>query len=100
MATCLGQPAAAGESDAAREAVRVIYADLDLTSAHDAQVMLGRLHDAALDVCGASRASLSEYRWAVGRSECVRTSMNQAVANVRSPVLSELYARETTPATE
>jgi UrcA family protein len=82
-------PALAGESDAALEAVRVSYRDLDLTKAHDSAVMMDRLREAALQACGASRASLMEFRWATRRSACYKESLARAVADLHAPLLGQ-----------
>jgi UrcA family protein len=73
------------------EAAPVPYADLDLASHNGAAAMLDRLHRAAMDVCGAPTFSLRDYRWAVGRSGCVRASMDRAVAELGAPTVSQLY---------
>jgi len=54
--------------------------------------MLDRLHRAAMDACGASSFSLTDYRWAVARSACVRASMARAAAELDAPTVSQLYA--------
>jgi UrcA family protein len=89
-----GQAAVAGESDAALEAVRVSYADLNLGNPADSAVMLDRLRGAAMEACGAPVQSVKDWRWAVRRSDCFRQSMARAVADLHSPALSQAYDRQ------
>ena len=97
MITAAGSAAAQSESAAARSvfesptAVAVKYSDLDLSSRRDSVVMLGRLHEAALNACGASEFSVSDYRRAIERSSCFRGSMDRAVAAVGAPTVTHLY---------
>ena len=93
-----GAAAAQSESAAARSlfdremvAVHVGYGDLDLSSQGGAAIMLGRLHHAAMNACGASDFSVKDYRWSVARSACVHRSMDQAVAALDAPAVSQLY---------
>jgi len=83
-----------GEGASALEAVRVSYADLNLHRTHDSAVMLQRLHNAALEVCGASSFSLKDYRWAVERSNCFKTSLARAVSDLHSEGLSQARDRQ------
>jgi UrcA family protein len=80
---------------AAREVhqVRVIYADLDVSTPEGASALVGRLHNAALVACGASEFSIPEYRRSVERSDCFRDSMGRAVAEVGAPAVTRLYHR-------
>jgi UrcA family protein len=89
-----GSAAIAGESDAAREAVRVSYADLNLSNPADSAVMLERLRGAALEACGAPVQSVKDWRWAVRRSDCFEQSMARAVTQLHSPALSQAYSRQ------
>jgi len=89
--------AASGEGAAALDAVRVSYADLNLQNAHDSAVMTQRLSNAAMEVCGASSFSLSEYRWAVAHSDCYKTSMARAVSDMHALALGparDIQARD------
>ena|SRR5579875_2096896 len=72
-------------------AVAVTARDLDLNNPSDANRMLGRLGDAALEACGASPFSLPQYRDAVRRSDCYRNGVDQAVASLDAPALSDAY---------
>jgi UrcA family protein len=97
-----GSAVAQSESAAARSvfesptAVAVKYGDLDLSTRHGSMVMLGRLHVAALNACGASAFSVPDYRWAVERSACYRQSMDRAVADVGMPMVAQLYSNRRT----
>ena len=83
---------AAGPNEVARSVV-VRYADLDLSSPKDAHTLFDRLHRAARSVCtnigvqDGDLAALSQYY------RCVRQAMANAVANVSSERLTEVYAR-------
>ena len=97
MIAAAGSAAAQSESAAARSvfgtptAVAVKYSDLDLGSRQGSVVMLGRLHEAALNACGSSEFSVPDYRRAVERSDCYRESMDRAVADVGAPTVTHLY---------
>ena len=95
-AAVAGSAMAQGESTAARSiyqevAVPVTYGDIDLSSQDGATTMLHRLHDAALNACGADDASVSPYKWAVRRSACFHASMDRAVASLDAPTVTQLY---------
>lgn len=96
-AAVAGSAMAQGESTAARSifqevAVPVTYGDLDLSSQDGASIMLHRLHDAALNACGADDGSVAPYKWAVRRSACYHRSMDRAVAALDAPTVSQLYS--------
>jgi UrcA family protein len=73
--------------------VVVRYTDLDLSRPRDARVLYDRIHAAARLVCRnvgdetADLARLSEYR------RCVHQAVANAVANVSSTEVTQLYAR-------
>ena len=96
-AAMAGAAMAQTEADAARSVYRepvsvaVHYGDLDLSNPDGASVMLHRLHDAALNACGADDASVSDYKWSVHRSACYHQSMDRAVADLGAPAVSQLY---------
>lgn len=75
--------------------VKVSYHDLDLTQPKDAAVMLQRLDRAGLEACGASSFSFRDYREAVRRSDCYKHAVNQAVTDLRSATVSEMYSSAT-----
>ncbi len=74
-------------------AVAVRYQDLDLNRRADAHVVLGRISDAALEACGASSFSLPDYRASVQRSDCFRRGVQQAVAAINAPEVTNIYNR-------
>jgi UrcA family protein len=92
-----GSAAAQSESAAARSvfetptAVAVKYGDLDLNTQRGSVVMLGRLHEAALNACGADEFSFADVRRAVARSACFEGSMTRAVADLDAPLVTQLY---------
>lgn len=72
-------------------AVLVRYQDLDLAKTQDAERLLWRIKNAALDACGAPDGSLREYRAAVAGGECFKAGVARAVAEVNAPALNRLY---------
>jgi len=92
-----GSAVAQSESAAARSvfgsptAVAVKYGDLDLGSRRGSVVMIGRLHEAALNACGADEFSFADVRRAVARSTCFEDSMTRAVADLDAPLVTQLY---------
>ncbi|HLZ83640.1 MAG TPA: UrcA family protein [Caulobacteraceae bacterium] len=76
-------------------AVEVRFNDLDLNRPSDAVVMLGRLDQAALQACGASRFSLREYQQSIRWSRCYADGMGRAVSELNAPALTAAYERET-----
>ena len=94
LALALALPAgghAASMAAATRTAVRVPVRGLDLDQPAGAARMLRRLDEAAMEACGASPFSWSEYRWAVRRSECHAASLDRAVAELDAPAVTALY---------
>lgn len=67
------------------------YGDLDLNRASDAKIMVRRLDRAALEACGASRASFRDYRTAVQRGDCYKDGMRQALADLNAPAVTQAY---------
>ena len=92
MALGLAAPAMA-ESLTTTTAVR--HADLDLSQAAAAHVMLERLDAAAARVCGASPFSLREVKAEVRRTSCYRDSLSQAVASLDAPAVTAAYKART-----
>lgn len=62
----------------------------------EARIVLRRLGNAALEVCGADTHSLAVVKAMVRHSHCWKQSMARAVAQVESPILLALFRR--TPA--
>jgi UrcA family protein len=77
----------------AAERSRVTYADLDLTSPRGAHLMLGRIDQAAVAVCGGGRASLREVNQAVRRTACWRDALDDAVASLDAPQVTQAWRR-------
>lgn len=90
IAPAVGHAASSSSVDTVGDAsaVRVSYRDLDLNQPRDAHILLTRIHQAALESCGASAFSLREYRQAVQHSACYANSTERAVAAVNMPVVS------------
>jgi len=95
MALALAAPMAvrAQSADENIPTARASYAGLDLSREQDAQLMLNRVNNAALQACGASQESFSEYQAAVQRSDCYQEGVSQAVAQLNAPEVSRLYRR-------
>jgi len=64
-------------------------------SEQEARILLERVKMAATEACGASKFSVVEYSRAVRRSPCWQQSVSEAVAHIASPILSDVYGRET-----
>lgn len=94
LALAIAAPVAAQATPAEQltTSVAVSQRGLDLTRRHDARVMLRRLDQAALSVCGASHFSVREYQEAVRRTSCYQDGMGQALADVNAPLVTSLYA--------
>ncbi|MCR5878715.1 UrcA family protein [Phenylobacterium sp. J367] len=84
LALTMAAPAVAAERS-------VATADLTLSRPADAQRVLRRLDQAALEVCGASVNSVTETRRAARASDCYAQAMDAGVAAVNSPTVSDLY---------
>ncbi len=93
-AAAQAQPIAA--SNDVPSAISVHFADLDLNQRSDARVMLTRISDAALNACGADRASLPEYRDAVRNSACYSDGVRHAVVDLAAPSVTRLYNHRAT----
>jgi UrcA family protein len=83
-------------ADPAGETVTQRIGGGDLHPATDAgaQRLLYRIEQAALEVCGASPASLHELRLAARHSECFRRAVEDAVAQTADPKMTEALHRE------
>ncbi len=97
MSAGAGADVAQSESAAARSvfesatAVAVKYGDRDLSTRRGSVVMLNRLHEAALNACGANEFSFADVRRAVAQSACFEDSLSRAVADVDAPLVIQLY---------
>lgn len=90
LATCPAI-ATAASPDEADPAITVSYGDLDLGRHHDAKVLLGRIDDAAMQVCGADAHNNSAEWFRVRRSACFAETMAKAVAQIDAPALSAAF---------
>jgi UrcA family protein len=91
MLLALSTPAlAAGDEPTA---VSVRHVDLAVGTRADADKLLGRLGEAALEACGASSFSLSQYRQAVRHSPCWRASMTDVVQRIDNPLLTAAFEK-------
>jgi UrcA family protein len=93
LALALAIPAVGYAADPADNAtsVTVRYNDLDLDKSADAAILLQRIDDAAMAACGASSASLRDYRESVRHSACHEASMSRALAALNLPAVNRLY---------
>ena len=81
------QPLAA---DPDAPAVMVRTSDLDLSRTADARVLLGRVRQAADDVCGGA-PSLGDLAAQGAYRVCMRATMDNAIAKLHAPVVTALY---------
>jgi UrcA family protein len=77
--------------------VAVSYHDLDLSKPADARIMLDRINQAARRACGFRPERDKAYSIAsqfVTRdfTGCMARATEQAIANVRAPLVSQMYA--------
>ena len=96
LALALAAPAASHATAPAdtTSKVDVPYRDIDLSRPRNASIMLWRLDRAAIEACGASDFSWSEYRRVVRNSDCYAASLDRAVAELNAPLVSRLYERQ------
>lgn len=71
--------------------VRVGYDASSVATPRAAENLLTRLSSAAMQACGAFPGSVRDYKMTVMRSDCYQQKLDQAVAQVESPVLSDIY---------
>jgi UrcA family protein len=91
LASIAGAARASDAITADHTVVRVGYDASSVATPRAAENFLGRLSSAAMEACGAFPGSFPDYRWAVKRSACYQQKLDQAVAQVDSPVLSKVY---------
>ena len=91
----LATPLLAASNDEAT-AVAVRQVNLPAETSVQAQRLLGRLSDAAMEACGASSFSVMQYRQAVRGSACWRTSMTDVVHRIGDPRLTAAFERRGT----
>jgi UrcA family protein len=84
-------PAAAETHMAAPKAQRVSYAELDLTSAYDADTLLTRIRAAAREVCDIQGGMNAMDEFVTERA-CRRQTVANAVAALGNPMVTQRYA--------
>jgi UrcA family protein len=96
FALVLAAPAAslaASDDEGGAIQVKVSYGDVNLNTTNGATRLLQRLDDAATKVCeGRIISNPIDVEMAHG-SDCYRSVMEHAVAQINAPVLSALYGR-------
>jgi len=86
---------AGAHAGTAGEPQRIVhFGDLDISMQDGASVLLSRLGHAADEVCG-RMPSMHEPDHRARYRTCVRKALDDAVAQVASPVVSALYAGKT-----
>lgn len=94
LASVVPAVTSAARAQTAPSSVR-LAGSLHPKSEEEARILLERVKMAATEVCGASKFSVVEYSRAVRRSPCWQQSVSDAVAHIASPILSDVYGRET-----
>jgi UrcA family protein len=94
LASIAGSACAADALASDHTVVRVGFDSSSVSTPHAAQNLLTRLGDAAMQACGAYPGSVRDYRLSVARSDCYQRKLDKAVAQVDSPVLSQVYENQ------
>jgi len=76
---------------AAEHSLRIDLADLDLKSAADARLALGRVTQAAVKLCGDPKVSGQDVGRAGGQRKCVTEAVERVLARFNSPTLIRAY---------
>jgi UrcA family protein len=89
--------AASAEPGITKGSNTVSYADLDLNTPSGARAMLNRIERASTEACGRSPYLRNPYSPALGYlmsdyRQCREQAIAQAVASLRAPAVSRLYA--------
>jgi UrcA family protein len=90
LAACLAVAAVANAESA--PAVRVSYADLNLSTPQGSRALYARIESAANEVCRAE--DIRDLQAMAARRSCRADAIEQAVRAVGSPTLAALYAGE------
>jgi len=69
----------------------IAYADLNLKSTADANLMLGRIRNAAAEVCRASPAVGTSHSEIVVRDDCFREAVERAVTQLNAPKVTAAF---------
>jgi UrcA family protein len=88
LAACLAVTAVANAESA--PAVRVSYADLNLSTPQGSQALYARIVSAANEVCRAD--DIRDLQAMAARNSCRAAAIAQAVREVGSPALAALHA--------
>lgn len=83
---------APGADDVEVQRLNVAYGDLDLRTSAGAERFLQRLKNAAIRVCG-GRPDIRDLREQRAFKDCVDRNMDNAVAQIRAPRVTELHQR-------
>ena len=95
FAVCLLGTTVAWAGPPATRSVEVSFRDLDLNTPSGAAKLYRRIQAAARNVCQyESTSPRAQTIW----QYCVRPTVNAAVANVNSPLLTELHSGHSSPA--
>jgi len=86
---CTLTTASAGAAEQAVPSKIVRFNDLDITSPAGAKILYDRIKAAAAEVCPAPMIT-EQLSMGVGRRNCVRKAIDDAVMKVNSDLLSEL----------
>jgi UrcA family protein len=86
----IAAPVSAQPTIGAQRQVVVHFGDLDVTREEGARILLSRLEGAARLACGAASNSRDLTMVPLYRS-CLQDTMERAVADVRLPLVSELF---------
>ena len=89
LATCAGNAANPGITTTQ---IVVSYDDLDLSHAAGAQTLMSRLRTASKQVCG-GMPTLADLTMMSRYNVCYNDAMSGAVAQVNSPLVTQLYAQ-------
>jgi UrcA family protein len=95
--TVLAIPAIASATpyinDENRAAVKVSYADLDLSSESGLRALYGRLKAASYSICGSqSLIAAGSLRQLIENKRCYKNALSNAVAKFDNAGLSEIHA--------
>jgi UrcA family protein len=93
-AALMATPAMAQSVKEDARAVPVSYADLDLTQAADAQLLLQRLRYAASAACEQNAAAQGNARLERAIDQCRTDALDSAVAQLDQPELTRLYVAQ------
>jgi len=81
-----------GDPDAV--AIKVRYADLNLSNPAGAKTMLHRIHEAALEICGEPDRALAAK---IQNQACMKATIDQAVASLNEPLVTALNSGQPAP---